>query len=386
MSLIDPNNSMAIIAALLVLSALAFALENTWLGRRLTGTVLIIALAVIAANVGLIPHASAGYDMIFTFVVPLLIPLFLMQADLRRVVREAPRTAAAFFIAMVGTVAGVLLAVAVLDLSHLAPAANIAVDRLEPAIAGLFASTYIGGSVNYAALGEMTGLSADRAFFAAATATDNLFSALFLSLLAGLPALQRLARWFPTRDIPDPVTDGSQLVESAPISAQSLCWALALAAFIVVASDAFVTVINMPSLRYIVLTVASVSIATLLPRVREWCAGAFSLGIVLSFTFFAAIAAGADIAAMITVAPILVLLVLILLTVHLSVVLTLGHLLKLSLPELITASNAAILGATTAPALAAAKGWQHQVTPGILVGMLGYALGTLVGAALFNGL
>jgi len=274
----------------------------------------------------------------------------------------------------------------VLDLSSLAPAANLSADRLEAAIAGLFASTYIGGSVNYAALGEMTGLSADRAFFAAATATDNLFSALFLSLLAALPGLERLARWFPASDTRETVANEHHPLEDTPISARSLCWALALAACVVVASDALVAALNMPSLRYVVLTVASVTIATLLPQVREWCAGAFSLGIVLSFTFFAAIAAGADIAAMVTVAPILVLLVVILLGVHLCVILTLGHFLKLSLPEIITASNAAILGATTAPALAAAKGWRHQITPGILVGMLGYALGTLVGAALFNGL
>ena len=80
----------------------------------------------------------------------------------------------------------------------------------------------------------------------------------------------------------------------------------------------------------------------------------------------------------------ILLFVLILLATHLLCLLVIGRWLKLTLPELLTASNAAVLGATTAPAMAAAKGWHDQVTPGVLVGVLGYALGTLIGSLLFN--
>ena len=80
----------------------------------------------------------------------------------------------------------------------------------------------------------------------------------------------------------------------------------------------------------------------------------------------------------------LIALVVILLSIHLLVLLGVGRLFRLTLPELVTASNAAILGATTAPALAAARGWHDLVTPGVLVGVLGYALGTLLGTAVFH--
>ncbi|MGD2008693.1 MAG: DUF819 family protein, partial [Cellvibrionales bacterium] len=136
--------------------------------------------------------------------------------------------------------------------------------------------------------------------------------------------------------------------------------------------------------RYVVLTGLTLGLATLVPRLRIWLAGAFELGVALSLAFFGAIAAGADLAAMISVAPLLIVVVAILLSVHLVLLLLLGSIARLTLPELLTASNAAILGATTAPAMAAAKGWKDQVTPGILVGVLGYALGTFVGTALFN--
>ena len=64
--------------------------------------------------------------------------------------------------------------------------------------------------------------------------------------------------------------------------------------------------------------------------------------------------------------------------------LLLGRVLRLSIPELVIASNAAVLGATTAPALAAAKGWRDLVTPAVLVGVLGYALGTFIGTLIFR--
>ena len=64
---------------------------------------------------------------------------------------------------------------------------------------------------------------------------------------------------------------------------------------------------------------------------------AFEIGVALSFTFFAAIAAGADIRAMISVAPLLIVLVLILLSVHLIVLLAVGRRLGLTIPELLTA-------------------------------------------------
>jgi uncharacterized membrane protein len=229
--MLSPDNHLGIFAALMGLAALAFWLQTTRLGALLTGTVLVILMAIVAANVGLIPHQAPTYDFVFTYLVPVLIPLFLLQGDVRRLLREASRTALAFMVASAGTVAGVLLAISLLDLSTLAGSANINATDKESAIAGLFAATYIGGSVNYAALGEMTGLSGDASFFSAATAADNLFSAIFLSVLGLLPGAQWLARRF--RDHPQTKTNSSNntISESNTVSMTptSLCTALAVA-------------------------------------------------------------------------------------------------------------------------------------------------------------
>jgi uncharacterized membrane protein len=367
-------------AALFVIAGLGFLGERTRIGSQITGAVIAILGAILASNLGVIPHSAPAYGFVFTYIVPVLIPLFLFQADLKRLLFETRRTTLAFLLATVGTVAGVTLGVLLLDLGHLAAGAGIPPEQREGAIAGLFASTYIGGSVNYAALGEITGLSRDSSFFSAATAADNLFSALYLGLLALLPGWRWLARRFPDSDHSE---KGAALAGKSA-TAESLTLGLGTSLVIVAGSDALITWLGLPDWRYVLITGITLLLATAIPRLGERLAGSFELGIALSFVFFAAIAAGADVPAMLSVAPRLILLVLVLLTTHAVVILTLGSLFRLSLPELITASNAAVLGATTAPALAAARGWHALVTPGVLVGVLGYALGTFIGTALFK--
>jgi len=380
MSLISPDNHIAILASLFAISAMAFLLERTRIGSQLTGAVIAIIGAIIASNLNIIPHGAPAYDFVFSYFVPILIPMFLFQADLRRILFEATRMTAAFLLASVGTVAGVTVAVLSLDLSALGLAAPLEAAQREPAIAGLFASTYIGGSVNYAALGELTGLKDDASFFSAATATDNLFSAVYLGMLALMPGWHWLARHFTAHNEKPPMEE----VAGPPITAMSVTLSLALALLIVAVGDALVSWLGLSGWRYVVITVLTLSFATLAPAQARKLAGSFEIGVALSFVFFAAIAAGANIVAMLQVAPLLIGLVAILLSVHTLVTFGFGRLFGLSLPELIIASNAAVLGATTAPALAATKGWKNLVTPGVLVGVLGYALGTFVGTLVYK--
>ncbi len=381
MSLISPDNDFALMAILFLIAGGAFLAEKTRIGAQLTGAVIAILTSIAVANLGLIPHSAPAFDFVFSYFVPILIPLFLFKADLRHMLFETTRMTMAFLIAALGTIVGVIVAVSLLDLGSLAPAAGLEPEQREAAIAGLFASTYIGGSVNYAALGEITGLRGDASFFSAATATDNLFSAVFLGTIALLPGWNWLARRFTSHDHGE-----KQSVPTSPerITAASLTLAMACAISFVAIGDFITAAIGVSGLRYAIITALVVTAATAFPRLMARLHGGFELGVGLAFVFFAAIAAGADILAMVQIAPQLVVLVTILLGVHLTILLGVGRLFRLTLPELITASNAAVLGATTAPALAAAKGWHDLVTPGVLVGVLGYALGTFAGTAIFH--
>jgi len=379
--MIGPDNDLGIMAALFLIAGGACLAERTRIGSHLTGAVIAILAAILAANLGIIPHSAPAMDFVFAYFVPVLIPLFLFKANLRAIFFETTRMAMAFLIASAGTIVGVLVAVSVLDLGALAPGATTDAALREAGIAGLFTSTYIGGSVNYAALAEITGLGSDRSFLSAATATDNLFSAVFLGILAMLPGWRWLARRFSKHEHGE-----EQVVESAgdSITAASITLALATAITFVAIGDAITAWFDEPSARYAIITVLVVAAATLFPHWMEKLHGGFELGVGLAFVFFAAIAAGADVVAMVKIAPLLVVLVVILLGIHLAILLGVGKLAGLTLPELVTASNAAVLGATTAPALAAARGWHDLVTPGVLVGVFGYAIGTLAGTAIFT--
>ena len=250
--------------------------------------VIAILGAIAASNLRIIPHSAPAFDFVFDYFVPVLIPLFLFKANLRHMLFETTRMTGAFLIAALGTVAGVVLAVSILDLGGLAPSADIDPALREAGIAGLFASTYIGGSVNYAALGEITGLRSDASFFSAATATDNLFSAVFLSVLALLPGWRILATRFPVHEQDADTAESTTQQQGEPITAASLTLAAATAIGFVAAGDTITAWLGVSSLRYAVITTLVVISATAFPHWMDRLRGGFEMGVGLAFVFFAA--------------------------------------------------------------------------------------------------
>lgn len=390
-SLIPADQDFAVIGALFAIALFGFWAEKQSWGKLITGAVWAILGAIVASNVGLIPKDAPAYGFVFKYLVPALIPLFLMHADIRRIIGESGRVGLGFILACLGTAGGAIVAAKLLDLG-----------AREGDLAGIFTATYTGGSVNYAAVIQSTGFD-DANIISAATAVDNLMSAVFLAGLALMPASAWLMRQFAQRSFEE--TDGEAYSDQEKaVSGLSLAAAITFSLAVVALSDALVILIqplagegfNVGSLRYVFITLLAVVPATLMPQQMAKMHGGQSIGMVLAFVFFAAIAAGADVAKLLGNAPILLAFVIILLGVHGLVVFGVGALisrlaqrvtrnpnagLALSLPELIIASNAAVLGATTAPALAMARGWPALVTPGVLVGVAGYIVGTPLGIA-----
>ena len=107
--------------------------------------------------------------------------------------------------------------------------------------------------------------------------------------------------------------------------------------------------------------------------------GAWEIGDLAFYLFFAAVGAMINFYQAIVLSPALFLYVAIIMGVHFGTVYGLGRLLKMDVAVLTMASVAAKTGPSMVVPIAETKGWRHLVLPGIIVAMLGYALGNYAG-------
>ena len=98
--------------------------------------------------------------------------------------------------------------------------------------------------------------------------------------------------------------------------------------------------------------------------------------------FFAVSGASSSIKLVIQNAPSLFVYSFLQIALHFTILVSVGKLCKLNVNELFLASNANVGGPTTAAAMAKAKDWDSLILPALLIGILGYAIGTPIGLAL----
>ena len=125
--------------------------------------------SLVAGGYGVV--GAQPYDVTWSFLVPVAIPLLLLRADLRRIVREAGPTLLAFVLGAVGTVVGTIVAF------HVVP---LGAEGWR--LAAIFSATYVGGSMNYAAAAESVGLQSGD-LLTAGVAADNLAMALYFLVI-----------------------------------------------------------------------------------------------------------------------------------------------------------------------------------------------------------
>ena len=353
----------------------AFALwgERKRFGKLVGGSVIAITAGLVLGNLKFLPTLSPTYAAVDEILLPLAIPLLLFQADIGKILREAGPTLAAFGLGAAGTVLGALIAYALITLPD-----------FQAALTGTFAATFIGGGMNFAAVSQATEIPPGEVL-TAAIAADNIMTIMFLFALAVMPAVA----WF-TRTYPMERDGENHLREETPTASRGLK-ALLDGAVMMVIAYALVLIggqiqakTGWPGAGILVITILAVVMATFLPALKRYSGNAFGLGMILMLVFFASLGARADFIGTIDSAPVMFAFVAIVIAVHAGVLFGVGKFLNLTLPELITASNACILGPATAAGLAANKGWNGLVTPGILVGILGYAVANFIGVGLAN--
>ncbi|MCP4215165.1 MAG: DUF819 family protein, partial [bacterium] len=291
------------------------------------------------------------------------------------IIKESGPTLIAFLIGGVGTVVGTVVAFYLIPLGE---------EGWK--LAGIFCSTYIGGSINYVASAEALQMKTGE-LLAAGIAADNLVMTLYFLLLFALPSIKFLRKQFVSRHEHAPqatASAGEAAQKQAPqMDLLSMALTLALSAVLCAAGYGLAALIGIKSTGILFVTALSVIVATLFPK-KASSLGGDQMGMLLMQIFFVVIGATANIIIVFKVGPILFVFAALILLIHLFFILVGGKLFKLDLVEIVLASNANMGGPTTAAAMAVARKWDSLVIPAILCGTLGYAIATFIGVAVGN--
>lgn len=381
----DPLLLGALVASV---AALAFWLDwSVPVLSKVGASLLAILLGAILSNAGLVAPDSPVYGTIEGPVTSLAIAWLLLAVDLRDLRRAGPTMLAAFGLAVLGTAVGALLGAFLF-------AGFFGENSWR--LAGTLTGTYTGGSLNFVAVGR--GLDLPDDLFAGATAADALTTGLWMGATLLLPVW--LARYYPT-PVPRPVEeeeDGTDAVpEEGPpapgshhdadhpfflkrgISTLDLSILFATAAVLLVAAEAVGA--RIPAIPSVLWLTTFALIVGHTPAFRN-PRGALQLGTLALHLFFVVIGIRSRVSEILAVGVEVFLLTLLVVGVHGVVIYGLGRLVRLDVGTLSVASQAAVGGPSSALAVAVGREWKALILPGIIVGLLGYAVGNYLGFGL----
>ena len=393
-TLIHPENTWVLMSVMMAAVAASIYLEQRYAWAwRLSGAVIALLIALALVNTGIIPaHAVLYDDIVWGYVVPLAIPLLLLQTNIRRIWRETGRLLAIFLIGSVGTVAGAVIGCVLLRTS---------IDGL-PQVAAMMTGSYIGGGVNFTALADAFKVSGT--LVSSTIVADNLNMALYFLILLGIAGNSFFRRFYP-HPLIDEVEQSGVSEEGKPLAAsywgrkdvslRDIAMCVTYAVVVVTISKflgATLSTLVPPDgswlskmggtflgSQYVWITLISMIFASVFEKQANSMNGAQEIGTFFIYMFFFVIGVPASIMEILTNAPMLFVFCFIMVVVNMLFCLIGGKILNFALEDILVASNANIGGPTTAAGLAISQGWTKLVGPAMLVGTFGYAIGTYIG-------
>lgn len=377
-----------ILAVLCTLVLLTEWLVKHTFFRHFGTALLVILVTAIVANLGLIPAGSSAenpvpvYDAIFGYVAPIAIFLLLLPVSLRDILKAGKPLISLFLIGAMGTAVGVTLGMWLLNGPE-------TIGEHYVALGGMFTGTYTGGGINFNALALHYNIVEEGVLYGGAVAVDNIMTAIWMMVCIAIPRLFGLMRKKSTSHQTRTATDQA-IPESShdqekvtPFELAALL-ALSLSAqwFASYVSNWLATFdIKMPSI--ILISVLALVIAQI-PFIQR-INGARVLGYFAVTLFLSVIGAFCDLSALGSLGQLgitLFFLVVIIVTVHGLFVFGSTWIFRLDPDLAAVASQANIGGPPSALALAKSLGRSDLVLPAILIGSLGYAVGTFIGLGL----
>ena len=371
------TSPLALSALIVLVAALSFLLDrHVRLLSRVGAGMLAILIAAILSNAGLVPLESPVYDVILGPVTSLAIAWLLLSVNLGDLRKVGGKVLIAFGLAVVGTALGAFAGAAIFG-------DDFGSETWK--LAGTLTGTYTGGGLNFDAVGRGTGLP-DQ-LFAGATAADNVTTALWLGVTLLLPVW--LARFYPPAPIDataDEVKEGDvpsvhadhPFFARVPTSTLDLAVLAGAGLLLLLLADMVATVVPaIPSVLWLTTFALIAGHFTPLGRVN----GAFQLGNLALVLFFVIIGIFSRISEIVAVGIAVFWFTLVVVGIHGVFVFGVGRLLRIDVASLAVASQAAVGGPSSALAVAVAREWRALVLPGVIVGLLGYAVGNYLGFA-----
>ena len=271
-----------------------------------------------------------------------------------------------FLVAVAGTALGAVIAVFIFG-------GSFGDDAWK--LAGVMTGTYSGGSLNFVAVGRE--LDLPQSLFTAATAADNVVTALWFAATMILPVW--LYKKFPRKSAPsksDPEDVAHPVFGDVSLKLVDICILLALGLIILTTAEWISTLV--PAIPTVLWLTTLSLLVGLIPAVRA-LSGAMQLGSIALHFFFALIGIGSKISEILAVGPAIFYLTLTVVLVHGLLLYGVTWLRRGDWDTASVASQAAVGGPSTALALAVAREKPALALPGAAVALLGYALGTYAG-------
>lgn len=395
-SFISPDNTWVLWAILTGWAAISIYLEQKYKwAAKISGAIIALVGALIFSNLRIIPTDAPAYDQVWTYVVPLAIPLLLFKCDIKKIWRESGRILIIFLISSFGTMLGATLG-------------YIALSKYIPdltKVAAMMSGSYIGGGVNFAAMAGSFEVPGE--LVSAAVVADNLLMAVYFFILIVIPSIGFFRKHFSHPHIDEVERIGTKDNETLAanywgrkeISLKDIAFSIATAFVIVAISSEFakwfgliiptanpvLSILNsLLSNKYLLITTFTMLGATFFSDYFSNIKGSQEIGTFLIYIFFVVIGVPASISLILQRSPLLLLFCAIMVAMNMLVTFVIGKLLKFDLEEIILASNANIGGPTTAAAMAISKGWIALIGPIMVVGTLGYILGNYFGIIMGN--
>lgn len=358
----------ALLVIMTITISFSYFLESQFRWAKRIGSVLIIiTLGIILSNLNLVTDDSHVYDTITTHLIPLSISLLLLRLSIRDIKQLDKKLIGYFGLGVLGTLAGVFVTFYIFK-------SWIGADAWK--LAAQLTASYIGGGENAVAVGLSSYVAVPKNLFTAAFASDNIVTALWM--LICLTAPMGLNKLFSSKMPESKIERAKELSE--PFTAHELLpklfYSLATAGIIVLVAELLTRYVPVVPT---IIWVTTFSLVVAQTPLQKKLQVSYMLGAFIFNYFFFTLGAISSIHEIIKLGPTVFVFVATVVVVHGAFIFIGGRLLNADLPKLLTASQACIGGPSTACALAEANEWPHLVLPGILMGVIGYALGNYLG-------